>query len=689
MKTLSKQDRQNVRTAAELEQKYNLGSIVKKMSTQAGDIAEINMTLGKIGARVADAEGDIGRLELTSEHFKSQIEDVEDNISELTQTATSLKIRIGEAEDNISSLKVSSKGTDMDTTWASGSVTCRLVSFIGEEGGKGVWSAKYYEDGTLKSGLYFDYDNSVYKFSGSINVSDNFIVDKYGNVSLNGSITWGTGSSPTQVVYATSELTKPSNGTSYDSFASSGSSVWHKTCSSSDYYASYTYDGGATWTSAIQIRGRNGSNGSDGEDGKDGSDATVNYTNVFNALTNNGTSYGCFTASNGYLYINAAYINTGYLSADRISSGTLTSSVISVPNSYTISSNQSSGTTIDGAHLAICLSGVGTGVFPGGIYYVDGTSKTLAFGVTSSGFALYNSGILRGTIDIQTIGGTSIGYIGTVTVNSSNYGYLNGSWYTNGMFGVGTSTTSARLLLYNNTALFKYSSTTVASISWTSSGAELEGTWSTEEDLTVGGKVSIGSSNGPYISATTISTVTCGYLYGTWCIDDILNMGTSTTAARLLLNKSSVYWYYGNTVQGRMTVGSSNVSIYGTWNVNSSATWTDSSDRKLKNTISEFSDEYDVLFDNLIPRTFKWNDGTSGRTHSGFVVQEVVDAIKAAGMTTQDLAAVVAFGDQEDEETMWGMRYIEMISLNTWQIQKLKARVAALEEIIKNLEVTA
>lgn len=241
---------------------------------------------------------------------------------------------------------------------------------------------------------------------GTININDNFKVDSAGNVTLNGNITWGTGASPTQVVYARTALTKPSDNTDWSSFPASSSSAWHKTYSSSDYFASFTYDGGKTWGDAIMVRGVNGtdgtngtdgvdgSDGSDGStiqvvylyyrksgssapgkpsysggtvpsgwsltptgvtstykyefvsqctvtdgsygswstpviwakygvDGSDGSDASVTDENVFNALTSNGTMYGCFTALNNKLYINAAYIKAGTVSSDITFTGKL------------------------------------------------------------------------------------------------------------------------------------------------------------------------------------------------------------------------------------------------------------------------------------------------------------------------------------------------------------------------------
>jgi hypothetical protein len=49
-----------------------------------------------------------------------------------------------------------------------------------------------------------------------------------------------------------------------------------------------------------------------------------------------------------------------------------------------------------------------------------------------------------------------------------------------------------------------------------------------------------------------------------------------------------------------------------------------SSDLKVKKEIQDFETSYDRFFDNLIPRKFKYKDGTSNRFHSGFVAQEVL-----------------------------------------------------------------
>jgi hypothetical protein len=56
-----------------------------------------------------------------------------------------------------------------------------------------------------------------------------------------------------------------------------------------------------------------------------------------------------------------------------------------------------------------------------------------------------------------------------------------------------------------------------------------------------------------------------------------------------------------------------------------------------------------------------------------------------AGITNKEFAALCIDSPGTGSET-WSLRYSEFISLNTWQIQLLKARVEALENEIKNLK---
>ena len=123
--------------------------------------------------------------------------------------------------------------------------------------------------------------------------------------------------------------------------------------------------------------------------------------------------------------------------------------------------------------------------------------------------------------------------------------------------------------------------------------------------------------------------------------------------------------------------------LYGTWYTDNEIVTT--SDRNAKNSIQDISDAYEILFDNLQSKIFKYNDGTSDRYHTGFEAQGVDEARQKAGLTRQDFAAVCIVGEGTEKEE-WGLRYSEFVSLNTWQIQKLKARVTELEERIAKLE---
>ena len=108
------------------------------------------------------------------------------------------------------------------------------------------------------------------------------------------------------------------------------------------------------------------------------------------------------------------------------------------------------------------------------------------------------------------------------------------------------------------------------------------------------------------------------------------------------------------------------------------------SDRNAKNNIRSFSEQYDILFDNLHPRIFMYNYDDSLCLHSGYIAQEVEDAILAAGLSARDFAAVCIDKAGSGNEVR-RLRYDEFISLNTWQIQLLKLRVTELENLISQL----
>ena len=87
------------------------------------------------------------------------------------------------------------------------------------------------------------------------------------------------------------------------------------------------------------------------------------------------------------------------------------------------------------------------------------------------------------------------------------------------------------------------------------------------------------------------------------------------------------------------------------------------------------------MFDSLRPRLYKYNDGTSGRIHTGFIAQEVESAALSSGITREDFAAL-CISDEGTKDEAWGLRYEEFIALNTYEIQKLKKRLSELEKTI-------
>lgn len=98
------------------------------------------------------------------------------------------------------------------------------------------------------------------------------------------------------------------------------------------------------------------------------------------------------------------------------------------------------------------------------------------------------------------------------------------------------------------------------------------------------------------------------------------------------------------------------------------------SDKRKKKSIKDLAKQYIEFFKNLRPRTFKFKDGESDRTHTGFIAQEVEEAAGAAGIDNKDLAFLCI-----DKDGSYGLRYEELIAVQTAVIQDLLKRVEVLE----------
>ena len=112
----------------------------------------------------------------------------------------------------------------------------------------------------------------------------------------------------------------------------------------------------------------------------------------------------------------------------------------------------------------------------------------------------------------------------------------------------------------------------------------------------------------------------------------------------------------------------------------------DGSDRRIKKDISYDMSRYKDMFLALKPCFFRLVNGSSGRNHTGFIAQEMEEAILNNGLTTMDVASLVKDPNEEGysvENPFYRIRYSEMIALNTYMIQQLWNRV---DELINGLQ---
>lgn len=103
------------------------------------------------------------------------------------------------------------------------------------------------------------------------------------------------------------------------------------------------------------------------------------------------------------------------------------------------------------------------------------------------------------------------------------------------------------------------------------------------------------------------------------------------------------------------------------------------SDRNIKNSIEALPEKYVRMFDLVKPKRYKLNSGTSGRFHTGFIAQEVEDAMRACGINSQEFAGWAAAKREDGSETYF-LRYSEFIPILWAKVREQEERLKRLEE---------
>lgn len=125
------------------------------------------------------------------------------------------------------------------------------------------------------------------------------------------------------------------------------------------------------------------------------------------------------------------------------------------------------------------------------------------------------------------------------------------------------------------------------------------------------------------------------------------------------------------------------------------------SDVNKKNSINDLDDKYEQFINMVVPKSFKMNEGTSGRTHIGFIAQEVEAAMTACGITDMEFAGLIKAPvytkkllDKDGNELPdyditsevigydYGLRYEEFIPLLLARIIDQEERLCAVENLL-------
>ena len=185
-------------------------------------------------------------------------------------------------------------------------------------------------------------------------------------------------------------------------------------------------------------------------------------------------------------------------------------------------------------------------------------------------------------------------------------------------------------------------------------------------DISANGTISMGTYAAPLDTVVTDKTRT-KYL-----------RAKSATGGGVELTSSAM----SPTSNRGMSIGSSSYKLEDLYAQDIYGEVNSSSDRRLKKSIKTLGRKWLDFFYRLRPTSFKYKDGTSDRTHTGFIAQEVEAAANEVGIDTKDIATIVV------DDGRYYLRYEELVAVQTLAIHDLKAQIDDLTARIHDLEHT-
>lgn len=160
----------------------------------------------------------------------------------------------------------------------------------------------------------------------------------------------------------------------------------------------------------------------------------------------------------------------------------------------------------------------------------------------------------------------------------------------------------------------------------------------------------------------------------------------------------------GHAIDYGATLGRANAR----WNdIYCASSTINTSDKNLKDNIKSLTDTHLKFFSLLQPVSFTFKDGTSGRTHVGFISQDVEEAMKEVGLSNLDFAGFCkdvkmnsvmdddgkitdtqVLDENGKEQYIYSLRYEEFIALNTYAIQHLTTELNETKKELSDLKET-
>ncbi len=165
--------------------------------------------------------------------------------------------------------------------------------------------------------------------------------------------------------------------------------------------------------------------------------------------------------------------------------------------------------------------------------------------------------------------------------------------------------------------------------------------------------------------------------------------GTTLNMVGMSTSNNSIFGYggYSNKI-GQTNIYGNNIAMFTNGTISGNASFTNTSDKRLKKEIEDIPSVYIDIWKELLPKVFEWNElnNGNGKKQFGLIAQDVIEVFEKYGLDYNDFGLISKFQFENDKTEYFAICYEHYHMMTAYVLKDTLQTIENLKKEIQTLK---